>query len=84
MESFQIIWVIGDRLMVVGILLRGRGRKNIICPKKREVLSNLAKRKRRAEQTAAEKAILFPLNIGKNQYPNKLPNSGFCSGHYFT
>ena len=51
-ESFQIIWVIGVQpnliTWVVGILLRGRGRKNIICQKNREVLSNLAKRKRRA------------------------------------
>ena len=49
-ESFQIIWVIGVRpnqiTWVVGISLCGRGRKNIICRKKREVLSNLAKRKR--------------------------------------
>ena len=96
-ESFQIIWVIGVRpnriTWVVGILLRGRGRKNIICPKKREVLSNLAQRKRRALQTAVETAIfclyaivktwMFPLNTGKKWYQNKLPNSGFCSGHYF-
>ena len=37
-ESFQIIWVIGVRpnlvTWVVGISLRGRGRKNIICPQK--------------------------------------------------
>ena len=60
-ESFQIIWVIGVRPNLitwgVGILLRGRGRKNIICQKKREDLSNLAKRKRRAKRTAAETAI---------------------------
>ena len=60
-ESFQIIWVIGVRpnliTWVVGISMRGRGRKNIICQKKREVLSNLAKRKCRAKQTAAERAI---------------------------
>ena len=52
MESFQIIWVIGVRpnlfTWVVGVSLRGRGRKNIICKKKREVLSNLAKKTRRA------------------------------------
>ena len=29
------------------------------------------------------KTRMFPLNIGKKQYPNKLPNSGFCGGHYF-
>ena len=37
-ESFQIIWVIGIRpnliTRVVGVSLRGRGRKNIICQKK--------------------------------------------------
>ena len=28
---------------------------------------------------------MFPLNSGKKQYPNKLPNhSGFYGGHYFT
>ena len=34
--------------MGVGISLCGWGRKNIICHKKREVLSNLAKRKHKA------------------------------------
>ena len=62
-ESFQIIWVIGVRpnliTWVVGISLHGRGRKNIICPKKGEVITNLAKRKRRALQTAAEQPFLF-------------------------
>ena len=60
MESFQIIWVFGVRpnliTWVVGISLGGRGRKNIICPKKGEVLSNLANRKHRALQTAADMA----------------------------
>ena len=41
-ESFQIIWVIGVRqnliTWVVGVSLLGRGRKNIIFKKKREVL----------------------------------------------
>ena len=50
-ESLQIIWVIGVRpnliTWVVGISLRGRGRKNIICPKKREVYQILPKRKQR-------------------------------------
>ena len=27
---------------------------------------------------------MSPSNIGRKQYPNKLPNSGFCGGHYFT
>ena len=30
------------------------------------------------------KPWMFPSNIGKKRYRNKLPNSGFCSGHYFT
>ena len=38
MESFQIIWVIGVRpnliTWVVGVSLRGRGRKNIVCQNK--------------------------------------------------
>ena len=93
-ESFKIIWVIGVRpnliTWVVGISLRGRGRKNIICQKKGEVLSNLAKRKHRALQTAAETALFVYLQsskfgcFGKKRYLNKLPNSGFGSGHYFT
>ena len=33
---------------------------------------------------AIVKPLMFPSNIGKKRYPNKLPNSGFCSGHYFT
>ena len=97
-ESFQIIWLIGVQpkliTWVIGISLRGRGRKNIICQIKREVLSNLAKRKRRAKQTAAETAIFvykqssklgcFRQILVKKLYQNKLPNSGFCSSHYFT
>ena len=54
-----------------------KGKKEYYLPKKkREVLSNLAKRKRRAKQTASETAIfclytivktrMFPSNIGKN------------------
>ena len=50
---------------VVGISLRGRGRKNIICPKKGEVLSNLAKRKRRALQNAAETAMFVYIQSSK-------------------
>ena len=33
---------------------------------------------------AIVKPRIFPSNIGKKRYRNKLPNSGFCSGHYFT
>ena len=102
-ESFQIIWVIGVRpnliTWMVSVSLRGRGRKDIICQKKREVLSNLAKK--RVEHCKPQhlvscsgnghfclcqivKTRMFPSNIGKKQYPNKLPNSGFCGGHYFS
>ena len=44
-----ITWVVGVRpnliTWVVGVSLRGRGRNNIICQNKREVLSNLAKKR---------------------------------------
>ena len=33
---------------------------------------------------AIVKPRMFQLNIGKKRYRNKLPNSSFCSGHYFT
>ena len=33
---------------------------------------------------AIVKPCMFPLNIGKKRYRKNLPNSGFCSGHYFT
>ena len=33
---------------------------------------------------AIVKPRMFPSNIGKKRYLSKLPNSGFCSGHYFT
>ena len=46
-ESFQVIWVIVVRpnliTWVVGVSLRGGGRKNIICQKREKFLSNLAK-----------------------------------------
>ena len=51
-ESFQIIWVIGVRpnliTWVVGVSLCGRGRKNIICQKKREVFILSSQKTRRA------------------------------------
>ena len=33
---------------------------------------------------AIVKPLMSQSNIGKKQYRNILPNSGFCSGHYFT
>ena len=33
---------------------------------------------------AIVKPLMFPLNIGKKWYRNKLPNSSFCSSQYFT
>ena len=51
-ESFQIIWVIGVQpnliTRVVGVSLCGRGRKNIICQKKREVFIQSSQKTRRA------------------------------------
>ena len=52
-ERFQIVWVIGVRpnqiTWVVGISLRGRGRKNIICQKKRSFIKSSQKKAMRAE-----------------------------------
>ena len=48
-ESFQIIWVVGVRqnliTWVVGVSAAWRGKKENYLPKKREVLSNLAKKR---------------------------------------
>ena len=33
---------------------------------------------------AIVKTRMFPSNVGKKWHQNKLPNNGFCSGHYFT
>ena len=64
-ESFQIIWVIGVRpnliTWVVGVSLRGRGRENIIC-KKREVLSNLAKKRVEHSKPQWKRPFLFTPN----------------------
>ena len=70
-----------------------KGKKEYYLPKKREVLSKLAKRFALSLANrgnghfclhAIVKPRMFPSNIGKKWYRNKLPNSGFCSGHYFT
>ena len=58
-----ITWVVGVSLfdqsnnMGFGVSLSGRGRKNIICQKKREVLSNLAKN--RAEHSKPMRKLPF-------------------------
>ena len=61
-ESFQIIWVIGVRpnliTWVVGVSLRGRGGKYIICQKKR-FLSNLAKKRVEHSKTQPKWPFLF-------------------------
>ena len=79
---------------VVGISLRGRGNKNIICQKKESSLIKSSQNKALSLANrsgnghfclhAIVKPRMFPLIIGKKLYRNKLPNSGFCSGHYFT
>ena len=65
-ESFQIIWVIGVRpnliTWVVGVSLHGRGRKNIICQKKREVLSNLTKKREEHSNQQRKRPFLFMPN----------------------
>ena len=65
-ESFQIIWVIGVRpnliTWVVVVSLRGRGRKNIICQKKREVLSNITKKPVEHSKPQRRRPFLFMPN----------------------
>ena len=70
-----------------------KGKKEYRLPKKRSFIKS-SQKKRRAKQTPGESAFfclyaivktrMFPANIGKKRYPNKLPNSGFCSDHYYT
>ena len=95
-ERFQIIWAIGVRpnqiTWMVGISLRGRGRKNIICKKERSFIKSSQKKALSLANRGNDhyclhtivKPRMFPTTIGKKRYQNKLPNSGFCSGHYFT
>ena len=67
-----------------------KGKKEYHLPQKRRSFI-------KSSQTASETAIFVymqspklgcfrPILVknGKKWYPNKLPNSGFCSGHYFT
>ena len=65
-ESFQFIWVIDVQpnliTWVVGVSLHGRGRKNIICQKKREVLSNLAKKRVEHSKAQRKRPFLFMPN----------------------
>ena len=65
-ETFQIIWVIGVQpnliTWVVGISLRGRGRKEYYLLKKREVLSNLAKRSLELSKPQRKWPFLFIRN----------------------
>ena len=68
-ESFQTIWVIGVRLnlitWVVGVLLRGRGRKNIICQKREKFLSNLAKKRVEHSKPQRKRLFLFRPKLSK-------------------
>ena len=96
-KVFKLLWVIGVRpnliTWVVGISLRGRGRKNIICPQKERSFIKSSQKKAYSLANhsgndlfclyAIVKTQMFPSIIGKKRYPNKLPNSGFCSGQYF-
>ena len=66
MESFQIIWVIGvgPNLItwVVGVSLRGRGRKKIICQIKEKFLSNLAIKRAEHSKPKRKRPFLFMPN----------------------
>ena len=83
-DRFQIIWVIGVRpnqiTWVVGILLRGREEK-ILSAKKREKFYQKSSQNKALSCGnggfcfhAIVKPLMFPSNIGKKQYRNKLPN----------
>ena len=72
-----------------------KGKKECYLPKKKErsfIKSSKKKALSLANRSgnghfclhAIVKPRMFPSNIGKKGYRNKLPNSGFCSGHYFT
>ena len=69
-ESLQIIWVIGVRpnviTWVVGVSLRGRGRKNIICQKREKFLSNLAKKRIEHSKPQRKRLFLFMPNRQKS------------------
>ena len=68
------------------------GKKEYYLPKKRGFIKSSQKKALSLANRenghfclhAIVKPRTFLSNIGKNQYQNKLPNSGFCSGHYFT
>ena len=71
-----------------------KGKKEYYLPKKersfikssQKKAQSLANRSRHGHFRlyAIVKTGMFPLNIGKNGYQNKLPISCFCSSHYFT
>ena len=91
------IWVIGVRpnqiTWVVGFAA-WKGKKENYLPKKERsfIKSSQKKALSLANRSgnghfclhAIVKPRMFPSNIGKKGYRNKLPNSSFCSGHYFT
>ena len=69
------------------------GEERILSAKKREFYQSsqkkalsLANRSRNGHFClhAIVKPLMFPSNIGKKRYRNKLPYSGFSRGHYFT
>ena len=86
--------LVSDQIKLHGWLVfrAWKGRKEYCLPKidrsfiksiQKKALS-LANRSGHFCLHAIVKPQMFPSNIGKKRYGNKLPNSGFCSGHYFT
>ena len=65
-------------------ILSAKKERSFIKSSQKKVLSLANRRNGHFCLHAIVKPRMFPLNIGKEQYRNKLPNSGFCSGHYFT
>ena len=64
--KFSKLRVIGVRpnliTWVVGVSLRGRGRKNIICQKREKFLSNLAKKRVKHYKPQWKRPFLFMPN----------------------
>ena len=92
-ERFQIIWVIGVRpnqiTWVVGYFAAWKGKKEYYLSKTERSFIKYSQKKALSLANrsgnghfcshAIVKPRMFPSNIGKNRYRNKLPNSGFCS-----
>ena len=70
-----------------------KGEKEYYLPKKRSFFKSSQKKALSLANGSGNshfclheivKPWMFLWNIGKKRYRNKLLNSGFCSGHYFT